>query len=124
MGTDYAITRLQLPIENIAYSECTLSLNIYEIINSGFSSILNKPIYIILQKEGERTIDIVPDEKIILRKKYRYYMGVAVVNVKSNGSIEFPAYIKSGYIRNFVLAERKKFPATLGLNVLGVKVIR
>lgn len=47
-ATDYAITRILLPIENTTYSECTLSLNVYEIINGKFISILSKPIYTVL----------------------------------------------------------------------------
>ena len=124
VGSDYAISHLILPVRSTTYSACTLAIEVYEVVGDKFNIVMRKPIYRTLKKGGSQRLDIIPEEGIILKKGHRYYVGVRLVEVKSDGHIEFPAYFKSGYARNFVMGKRKKIPATLGMEVKGVKVER
>ena len=77
---DYVISDILLTIKGSS-QWCVLSFNIYEIQDSKFVNILNKPIYHRIEKSNSKQrLDIQPQETIMLKGKKRYYINVSSTN--------------------------------------------
>jgi hypothetical protein len=118
---DYMIKDLNFKVEECTYTSCTVRIIIYEINDKKFVPVQHRPIYIKFSDKSqfkEHTIGV--NEEIILKKNHTYYIGVAVVSTNGKGIINFPAYLRSGYVRNLSSGKIKKFPATLGISMRGL----
>lgn len=65
-------------------------------------------------------IKIETTSSIALHKGKDYYIGLTIVS-GSKGTIHFPAYLRSGFVRNLIQGTMKKLPATVGIGVIGRK---
>lgn len=123
VGKNYVVEKITIPIVGCSYDKCKLSLHFYEIDGKKFNSIQSVPIYITIDKCGKRNLNTDhPTEKIILRKGHRYFISVSLVELKGKGSVTFPAYFKSGYVRNLESGKHKKLPISLGVEIKGREV--
>ena len=118
---DYIIKNLHFKVEECTYTNCTIRIVIYEISRGEYTPIQRNPIYMVFSDKSqftEHTVEV--KEEIMLKKGHRYYVGVAMVSSNGKGSIHFPAYLHSGYIRNSATGQTYKLPATLGISMKGV----
>ncbi len=123
VGKNYVAERIRIPVLGNTYEQCTVSVKIYNIDNKNvFKCIQNRPLYIPMKKCGKTTLDITLEEKIILEKGHRYCIGIAIINPTTNGQFVLPAYLKSGYVGNYVMGRRKKIPASAGIKVEGREI--
>ena len=119
---DYLIKSFNFKVEECTYTRCVLRIIVYEVKGKQFVPVQHKPIYLNFsdkQQFTEQTVDV--KEEIILKKGHTYYIGVAVVDSNGKGIINFPAYLRSGYIRNLNTKKTKKLPATLGISMKGLR---
>ena len=63
-------------------------------------------------------INIETTSSIVLHKGKDYYIGLTIVS-GSKGTIHFPAYLRSGFVRNLIDGTMKKLPVTVGIGVIG-----
>lgn len=122
VGKSSTVEKITIPIVGCSYDKCKLSLHFYEIDGNRFIPVQHIPIYISVDKCGKRLLAVEPTEKIILRKGRRYFVSVSLVELTGNGSVTFPAYFKSGYVRNLESGRQKKLPISLGLEITGREV--
>ena len=96
-------------ISDILHQWCVLSFNIYEIQDSKFVNILNKPIYHRIEKSNcKQRLDIQPQETIMLKGKKRYYISVAVIDSDSYGILDMQSQFKTSYARNITKGKKRK----------------
>lgn len=85
-----------------------------------YVNILQKPIYeIIKQENGKHTLDVRPEETLLLKRKKDYYLSVRVVDSDSPGYLYMKAYLKNGLYRRVVKGKQRKFPICPALRIKG-----
>lgn len=120
---DYVISDILLTIKGSSYQWCVLSFNIYEIQNSKFVNILNKPIYHRIEKSNSKQrLDIQPQETIMLKGKKRYYISVAVIDSDSYGILDMQSQFKTSYARNITKGKKRKLPIGPAIQVKGYEI--
>jgi hypothetical protein len=120
---DYVISDILLTVKGCSYQWCVLSFNIYEIQDDEFVNILNKPIYQRIEKsEDKQRIDIRPDETIILKKKKKYYISVAIVDSDNYGILDMQSQFKKSYARNIAKGKIRKLPIGPAIVVKGHEI--
>lgn len=122
VGKSYSVEQVTIPVIGSSYDKCKISLHFYEIDGKTFVPIQSVPIYISIDKCGKQTLNIEPTEKIVFRKGHRYFTCVSLVELRGKGSVTFPAYFKSGYVRHLESGEHKKLPISLGIEIKGREV--
>lgn len=121
-----SVREMVLSLNRSTYKECTLSFNIYEVNNNEtYRNILHKPIYYQVQTTNEKHDFVVyPKEDIEFEKGKKYYVSMEIVDIKGNdGVIEFPAYIKSSYIRNKDKTKIVHIYISLGITLNGFEIL-
>lgn len=114
------LSRMQLTVNKCTYSECTLSFNIYEVEGKNFTNILSKPLYYTVAKtEKKFNLTVTPSEDIIFKRGHKYYVGMRVVDQKSDGFISFPVYMRHNYARRYILGKRISVPIGIGIDIQG-----
>ena len=120
---DYLLTDIMVSIDKCEYEECLLSFNCYEIRDKKFVNVLNKPIYKrVTPADNGKHIYVSPAESVVLKGKKKYCVTISVVDMKSNGSLSFPANFKSSYARHTVKGKMKKIPGCPMIIVKGYEV--
>ena len=120
---DYVISDILLTIKGSSYQWCVLSFNIYEIQDSKFVNILNKPIYHRIEKSNRKQrLDIQPQETIMLKGKKRYYISVAVIDSDSYGILDMQSQFKTSYARNITKGKKRKLPIGPAIQVKGYEI--
>jgi hypothetical protein len=120
---DYVISDILLTIKGSSYQWCVLSFNIYEIQDSKFVNILNKPIYHRIEKSNSKQrLDIQPQETIMLKGKKRYYISVAVIDSDSYGILDMQSQFKTSYARNITKGKKRKLPIGPAIQVKGYEI--
>ena len=120
---DYVISDILLTIKGSSYQWCVLSFNIYEIQDSKFVNILNKPIYHRIEKSNSnQRLDIQPQETIMLKGKKRYYISVAVIDSDSYGILDMQSQFKTSYARNITKGKKRKLPIGPAIQVKGYEI--
>ena len=120
---DYVISDILLTIKGSSYQWCVLSFNIYEIQDSKFVNILNKPIYHRIEKSNSKQrLDIQPQETIMLKGKKRYYISVAVIDSDSYGILDMQSQFKTSYARNITKCKKRKLPIGPAIQVKGYEI--
>ena len=120
---DYVISDILLTIKGSSYQWCVLSFNIYEIQDSKFVNILNKPIYHRIEKSNSnQRLDIQPQETIMLKGKKRYYISVAVIDSDSYGILDMQSQFKTSYARNITKGKKRKLPIGPAIMVKGYEI--
>ena len=120
---DYVISDILLTIKGSSYQWCVLSFNIYEIQDSKFVNILNKPIYHRIEKSNcKQRLDIQPQETIMLKGKKRYYISVAVIDSDSYGILDMQSQFKTSYARNITKGKKRKLPIGPAIMVKGYEI--
>lgn len=120
---DYVISDILLTIKGSSYQWCVLSFNIYEIQDSKFVNILNKPIYHRIEKSNcKQRLDIQPQETIMLKGKKRYYISVAVIDSDSYGILDMQSQFKTSYARNITKGKKRKLPIGPAIQVKGYEI--
>lgn len=118
---NFIIDSFNLKIKKCTYEHCTLRLVVYEFSKRQFSPIISKPIYFNLSSLNKNSeIKIETTSSIALHKGKDYYIGLTIVS-GSKGTIHFPAYLRSGFVRNLIQGTMKKLPATVGIGIIGRK---
>ena len=121
--SDYAAVRFDMKVEECTYSQCVVRLIIYKVSDTVFEPIMAKPLYMELTTANKNSdISIHTTSPIALRKGETYYIGVSVVAGSANGTLHFPAHLRSSYVRDIIKGTHKKIPATLGVSVMGYKM--
>jgi hypothetical protein len=116
---NFTIDSFNLKIEECTYEHCTLRLVVYKLTGELFEPILSKPIYFNLSPTNNNSkIRISAASPIALHKGTDYFIGLTIVS-GSNGTIHFPATLRSGFVRNLIKGRTKKIPATVGISVMG-----
>lgn len=119
----YVISDILLKVSGMSYKQCTLSVNIYEKQGKQFVNIHQKPIYeTIKQETGNHTLDIRPEENIVLKPKTDYYLSIAVVDSEGSGYLYIKGGMKNGLYRNAVKGKTKKLPICPAIQVKGYVV--
>ena len=120
---DYVISDILLTIKGSSYQWCVLSFNIYEIQDSKFVNILNKPIYHRIEKSNSKQrLDIQPQETIMLKGKKRYYISVAVIDSDSYGILDMQSQFKTSYARNITKGKKRKLPIGPAIQLKGYEI--
>ena len=120
---DYVISDILLTIKGSSYQWCVLSFNIYEIQDSKFVNILNKPIYHRIEKSNSKQrLDIQPQETIMLKGKKRYYISVAVIDSDSYGILDMQSQLKTSYYRVITKGKKRKLPIGPAIMVKGYEI--
>lgn len=111
----------QLTVKGCAYQWCVLSFNVYEVRGAKFVTILNSPLYYKMEKTADKhTIAIQPEETILLKKKRKYYISMAIVDSDGYGSLKVPSQMKSGYARR--AGKMRKLPVAPAILVKGISL--
>lgn len=119
----YVISDILVNVSGLSYKQCTLSVNIYERKDGQLVNIHQKPIYeIIRQEAGAHTLDIRPEENIVLKPKTDYYLSIAVVDSDGEGYLYMKGYLKNGLYRNAVKGKTKKLPICPAIQIKGYEV--
>ena len=117
---DYVISDILLSVAKCDFKQCTVSFNLYEKRDGKYVNILQKPIYeIIKQENGKHTLDVRPEETLLLKRKKDYYLSVRVVDSDSPGYLYMKAYLKNGLYRRVVKGKQRKFPICPALRIKG-----
>ena len=118
---DYLVKSLHFSVKECTYTSCTIRIILYEIDGKQFTPVQHKPIYMTFtasEQPSEHTVEV--NEEIVLKRKHTYYIGVTIVDTNGKGDISFPAYLRSGYVRNMTTNRMKKLPATFGISMKGL----
>lgn len=120
---DYLVKSFDFKLSKCTYNYCVVRIIVYEIKGGSLVPIQSKPVYLkFSDKQQKEAYSVKPTENILLKKGHDYYVGVAVVSSNGTGEINFPAYLRKGYVRNLVSGKMKKLPATLGISMTGVEI--
>ena len=120
---DYVISDILLTIKGISYQWCVLSFNIYEIQGNKFVNILNKPIYLRIEKRnGKQRLDIQPEETIVLRGKRKYYISLMVVDSDRYGILDMQSQFKTCYARSITKGKKRKLPIGPAIQLKGYEI--
>lgn len=120
----YVISDILINIAGITFEQCKVSINVYERQGKRFVNIHQKPIYETLTKSKNKyTLDVRPEEDIVLKPKKEYYVSINVVDgYGEKGFLNMKAYMKNGLYRNAVKGKTKKFPICPAIQVKGYEV--
>jgi hypothetical protein len=121
---EYVISDILIKISGCTFKQCKVSINVYEKIGKQFVNIHQKPIYETLtNKKSDYTLDIRPEENIVLKPKKDYYVSICVVDgYGEKGFLYMKAYMKNGLYRNAVKGKTKKLPVRPAIMVKGYEV--
>ena len=120
---DCQVRDVGFKMEKCTYTTCTIRIIIYDVTDGKFVPVLHEPLYIKFN-DKDKDMDYVAKlrEDVRLLKKHKYYVGLAVVSTNGTGEIHFPAYIHKGYVRNLGTSKTRKFPATIGISLMGTEM--
>lgn len=120
----YVISDILVKISGCTFEQCKVSINVYEKQGDRFVNIHQKPIYETLTKNRSKyTLDVRPEEDIILKPKKDYYVSIRVVDgYGEKGFLYMNAFMKSGLYRNAVKGKTKKLPVCPAITVKGYEV--
>ena len=117
----YVISDILVLISECTFKQCKVSINVYEKIGNKFVNIHQKPIYEVIKREsGAHTLDVRPEENIVLEPKKHYYLSVSLVDgFGEKGYLYIKAYMKNGLYRSAVKGKTKKLPVRPAILVKG-----
>lgn len=123
-GKSYVISDILVKISGCTFEHCKVSINVYEKEGNRFVNIHQKPIYETLTKSNSKyTLDVRPEEDIILKPKKDYYVSIRVVDgFGEKGFLYMNAFMKNGLYRNAVKGKTKKLPICPAIMVKGYEV--
>jgi len=109
---DYVVSDILLPVADCKLLKCTLSMNLYEVRNGQFVNILNKPLYQnVYQSDGRRTLEFVPEEEILLKRRAHYFASISFVDTYGEeGILYLPLQLRTSYLRVMPEGEKDKLP--------------
>ena len=121
---DYMISDILLTVSSCKFLKCTLSMNLYEVHDGQFVNILNKPLYQkIYKSDGKRTLDFVPEETLLLKRRTKYFVSISCVDTYDEENIiYFPCQFRNSYIRVMPEGEKEKLPVGPVIVVKGYEV--
>ena len=121
---EYVLSDILVKISECTFSQCKVSINVYERVGHQFVNIHQKPIYeVVKQLKGGYTLDVRPEENIVLKPKKHYYVSIRLVDgYGENGSLYMNGYIKNGLYRNAVKGKTKKLPIRPAIVVKGSEI--
>ena len=120
---DYVLSDILLGVSGTSYQQCTISINVYEKRDGRFVNILQHPLYEIIKKEtGTQTLDVRPEENILLKRDTDYYVSLAVVDSEGDGMLFIKPYLKGGLYRNFIKGKTKRLPVCPAIRIKGYEV--
>ena len=121
---EYVISDILIKISGCTFKQCKVSINVYEKIGKQFVNIHQKPIYETLTNEKNNyTLDIRPEENIVLKPKKDYYVSICVVDgYGEKGFLYMKAYMKNGLYRNAVKGKTKKLPVRPAIIIKGYEI--
>jgi hypothetical protein len=121
---EYVICDILVKISGCTFKQCKVSINVYEKIDKQFVNIHQKPIYeTVTNEKSNYTLDIRPEENIVLKPKKDYYVSISVVDgFGEEGFLYMKAYMKSGLYRSAVKGKTKKLPVCPAIQVKGYEV--
>lgn len=123
-GKEYVISDILIKIAGCTFEKCKISINVYERIGKQFVNIHQKPIYEILTKDRSNyTLDIRPEENIVLKPKKDYYVSICLVDgYGEKGYLYMKVYMKNGLYRSAVKGKTKKLPVRPAIVIKGYEV--
>ena len=123
-GKEYVISDILIKIAGCTFEKCKISINVYERIGKQFVNIHQKPIYEILTKDKSNyTLDIRPEENIVLKPKKDYYVSICLVDgYGEKGYLYMKVYMKNGLYRSAVKGKTKKLPVRPAIVIKGYEV--
>ena len=122
---DYVISDILLTVSGCQFNQCTVSFNLYEKQGKRYVNILQKPIYEVVKKsEGKHTIDVRPEETLLVKRKKDYYISVCVVDSDTDGYLFMKAYLKKGVYRRHVVGKERRYPICPAIRVKGYEVAK
>ena len=118
------ISDIMVKVSSCTFKQCKVSINVYERQGKRFVNIHQKPIYETLTKSKNKyTLDVRPEEDIVLKPKKEYYVSINVVDgYGEKGYLNMKAYMKNGLYRDAVKGKTKKFPVCPAIQVKGYEV--
>ena len=121
---EYVISDILIKISGCTFKQCKVSINVYEKIGKQFVNIHQKPIYETLTNDKSNyTLDIRPEENIVLKPKKDYYVSICVVDgYGEKGFLYMKAYMKNGLYRNAVKGKIKKIPVCPAIVIKGYEI--
>jgi len=121
---DYVINDISLMVSSSEFLKCTLSMNLYEERGGQYMNILNKPLYqSVYKSDGRRTLDFVPEEEILLKRRRHYFVSISCVDTYGEtGTIYFPIRWRSSYFREVPDGTKDKLPVSPVIVVNGYEV--
>ena len=133
----FEVERITLDIISNSIEGATLSLQIYR--DSTYAPLLSRPILITVPQGKRQALAAVPTERILLEPG-RYSVGITFADCSEaikqqwaessqwdattryemqRHSLQFPLYLKEGYIRSTMYNTPEKNKANIGLRVMG-----
>ena len=133
----FEVERITLDIISNSIEGATLSLQIYR--DSNFAPLLSRPILIAVPQGKKQTLTAMPTERILLEPG-SYSIGITFADCSEaikqqwansdqwdnqtrykmmKQSIQFPLYLKTGYMKSTVSDAFEKCTASIGLKVKG-----
>ena len=121
---EYVISDILIKISGCTFKHCKVSINVYEKIGKQFVNIHQKPIYESLTNDKSNyTLDIRPEENIVLKPKKDYYVSICVVDsYGEKGFLYMKGYMKNGLYRNAVKGKIKKIPVCPAIVIKGYEM--
>jgi len=121
---EYVISDILIKISGCTFKKCKVSINVYERVGKQFVNIHQKPIYEILTKDKSNyTLDIRPEENIVLKPKKDYYVSICMVDgYGEKGYLYMKVYMKNGLYRSAVKGKTKKLPVRPAMVIKGYEV--
>ena len=117
---DCVVSDLILKVISSSYGWCVLSFNIYEQDGSKLRNVLNKPIYYRFDKpSGRKELIIQPEQNIVLKRKKKYFVSLAVVDSDAYGILNMQSQLKSSLARRLSTGKVKKIPCSPAIIVKG-----
>jgi hypothetical protein len=117
----YVISDILVMVSECTFKQCKVSINVYEKIGNQFVNVHQKPIYeVVKQETGTHTLDVRPEENIVLEPKKHYYLSISLVDgFGEKGYLYIKAYMKNGLYRSAVKGKTKKLPVRPAILVKG-----
>ena len=76
------------------------------------------------KSEGKHTIDVRPEETLLVKRKKDYYISVRVVDSDTDGYLFMKAYLKKGVYRRHVVGKERRYPICPAIRVKGYEVAK
>ena len=121
---EYVISDILVKVSSSTFKKCKVSINVYEIVGKQYVNIHQKPIYeIVTNDKSNYTLDIRPEEDIVLKPKKHYYISISLVDgYGEKGFFYMKAYMNNGLFRNAVKGKTKKLPICPAILVKGYEM--